>query len=279
MPRRFFWGENAIDTILKVSENVNRQFLDIANSKGYQGSQYEPWMALHSKFIKFEKFPRWQNDSLFFSLQEMREFLALIKRLNPDKETIFSLENYPIRVSSLDSDQYNYFCDKIAEAKSNLENRIPWIRPIYNGIVNKFVPIEGIYEKNENDFGMSTIWLKGLIFYDKRQERPLKLRIENLAHELAHQIIINYQLSDRLIVGDLNAPIYSAIRRTKRPAIMALHGAAALSYMFLAASTDHANDRSLIILHDLIETLKGLKEVKLTPVGQQLYLEMYELTK
>jgi hypothetical protein len=60
---------------------------------------------------------------------------------------------------------------------------------------------------------------------------------------------------------------------------MALHGAAALSYMFLAASTDHANDRSLIILHDLIETLKGLKEVKLTPVGQQLYLEMYELTK
>jgi len=276
MSRRFFWGESAVDSILKVAANVNQQFLESANSKGPNFKRYQPWMAIPFELLKINTPPNWLNGSLFFSEEELKEFADFIALLNPGQAHIFSLENYPLKVSCLSANEAERFRNKILESKIELEARLRWIKPIYDFLIQKIVPIKSLLESDDSDYGMSTIWLKGIIFYDWRQHRPFEFRIENIAHELAHQIIINYQLSDRIIEDDFNRPVYSGIRKVERPAIMAFHGAAALSYMLLAAKALAQENRVQEIRSNLLETLKSLEDIQMTSLGKILLREMYE---
>ena len=136
--------------------------------------------------------------------------------------------------------------------------------------------MENTADEHEFDYGMSVMWLKGVIFFEKKQLSSLEQRVENIAHEVAHQVIINYQLNDFLIDGDLNAKVYSGIRRVERPAIMSFHGAAALSYMLLVAK-EYGNQKRIDELRSgLIKTLDSLNEISFTKVGRKIFEEMHE---
>src|SRR5690606_27268990 len=86
--------------------------------------------------------------------------------------------------------------------------------------------------------GFSSIRSRGAIYLSVPKLEDfyyLELAI-NLSHELGHQALMIYQGADSILNGDLEFPVYSAIRKTNRPAIMAFHAVTALSYMVLFIS-------------------------------------------
>jgi hypothetical protein len=50
---------------------------------------------------------------------------------------------------------------------------------------------------------------------------------------MAHQILMVFETADLLLLTSPDAPVFSGVRNTLRPAIQALHAAAALSFMVI----------------------------------------------
>jgi hypothetical protein len=271
--RQLFIGEKAVDSILEIAKNVNRQFIELAKKRwNSNAEEFQPWMCIPSNLGNGGIPLDWPTHSLFLKGKDLTAVRGFIESLDSEKRPLPSMENYPIRVSNLSSVEEEEFIAKILDARASLVTTVPWIGRLLDNLVQHFVPVESLTDDGM-DYGMSTVWLKGAIFFEKKQLRSLELRTESLAHELAHQILIHYQLSDRLIER-LNEPVYSAIRKTERPAIMTFHGAAALSYMLLAARNINNSERVNILTNDLKETLKSLSAVKLTAVGEIILKEM-----
>lgn len=276
--RKLFIGDDAVDSILEITSNVDNQFIKVASKRWATClGNFSPWMSLPfnmgtSPAVEWpkNKYPR--GKELLF----IRTF---IEQLDPLGRPLPSMESYPIKVSNLNEAEEDVFYHHLGEAEALVCKTTPWIDALKTKIVRNFVPVESLLTNDTADYGMSVIWLKGVVFYEKRQIRPLNIRAENLAHEVAHQVLINYQLSDRLIVGDLNRSVFSAIRKQRRPAILALHGAAALSYMLIIARDLRAEERVIKLKADLTETLQGLEDIPMTKIGKVLLVEMQELVR
>ena len=183
---------------------------------------------------------------------------------------------YELLVSELDAKKLEYFNAQIRNAESELACIIPYFQPLIKNLIQFYVPIENASNDHVHDYGMSLLWFKGAVFFEKGQSFAIERRVENLAHELAHQVIINYQLNDYIIDGDLNEEVYSGIRERLRPAIMSFHGAAALSYMLQVASLYQNKKRTSELKNSLEKTLQSLSEIKFTPVGKVIFEEMHE---
>ncbi len=110
-----------------------------------------------------------------------------------------------------------------------LRQMISWIVPIY-------------HEKYNRPFrrGFSHMQLIGVIFTSfverKSQARDMRRTVLaiDLAHELGHQVLMLYQLADKIMESPLDGPVYSSVRKSDRPAIMALHACVAAAYMMEA---------------------------------------------
>ena len=73
-------------------------------------------------------------------------------------------------------------------------------------------------------------------------KKSLELDIIDLAHEVGHQVLILYTLSDPIISEGENELVYSGARKEYRNAFRALHSAIALCYMIEAASYFQHNE-------------------------------------
>jgi hypothetical protein len=270
--RKLFVGERAVDSILSLNANVNRQFMARCKKSGVDiGPDFRPWMAMPSE-NNLNASNLWPKNQ-YLGLDDLEVVRAWITK-NDESGEIPTLEGYPLKVAHVSNEENENFISKLSEARNHLTKIHPWMDALIQDLILNLVPIEST-RNTDTDYGMSVIWLKGAVFFEKRQFRTLSYRMENLAHELAHQIIINYQLSDLLVEDDLSSEVYSAIRKKNRPALAALHGGAALTYMLIVAKALELPERIHSISHDLSTTLKALDSVKLTPVGMTLRKEMH----
>ena len=82
--------------------------------------------------------------------------------------------------------------------------------------------------------GFSSHLAKGAIFLSlpaRQKFDVIELSI-NLVHELGHQALMVYQMSDDIISpADFETPVYSGVRRCNRPAIQSFHALIALYFM------------------------------------------------
>jgi hypothetical protein len=127
---------------------------------------------------------------------------------------------------------------RVAVALSTLFTAAPVLLPVWQAIVVHVIPLLVTSPTPSRRFGFSSHHLKGYIFLSFA---PPKTAADSateagadavaLAHELGHQVLMTYQVADPIIASNPDAPVYSAIRGTFRPAILAFHGAMALAYM------------------------------------------------
>lgn len=134
---------------------------------------------------------------------------------------------------------------------------------------------------------MSSHQYRGGIFLglpEKNDTCEIELAI-NLSHELGHQTLMIYQQADPLLVSDFGTPVYSAIRKTERPALMSFHAVAALVSMveflsgFVARKlgpssiTLYAENRLSEVLSDLKIGIDSLKNTQFTDLGIRMMNE------
>ena len=140
--------------------------------------------------------------------------------------------------------------------------------------------------------GFSSEFAKGAIFLSipkiaKFSEVELSI---NLAHEMGHQSLMIFQSGDRIIDGDLGAPVFSGVRKTNRPAIQSFHAMIALAFMVeysLSRLDDPAplssdgqgylRKRADELIQDLAIAVTGFSKVCMTRIGQILYDECRDL--
>ena len=169
----------------------------------------------------------------------------------------------------------------------------PWTGELLRAMISWVVPI--YHEKYGRPFrrGFSHMEYLGAIFttFAERAEQGEEWRRSvlavDLAHELGHQALMLYQLTDKILLTPLDAPVYSTVRRTDRPAIFALHACVAAAYMIetciaierakLSSPLEREfarNSISELVPHQRIG-LESLRKVsKFTQIGQLIFDEL-----
>ena len=169
----------------------------------------------------------------------------------------------------------------------------PWTGHLLNTMISWIVPI--YHEKYNRPFrrGFSHLDYLGVIFttFVERASQSEELRRSilavDLAHELGHQALMLYQLTDKILATPLDAPVYSSVRRTDRPAIFALHACVAAAYIVETCIAIEKSTLSSQIerefaynsIFDLVSHqsvgLESLRKVsKFTPIGQLIFDEL-----
>ena len=275
MPRTLFFGPVAIDSVIPLVQATDSKLMTMANSRATQTfTDYSPWMAIPKGMLQTDLETNWVPKNRFFVEQDLSSIQNIFKCINIENDLIPSHEEYQLKISTLQSNDIDHFNSRIMEAETQLMRILPHFELLISRLVRKYIPIDNS-NSVQSDTGMSTLWFKGAIFFESNQRANLDQRTENLAHEIAHQIIINYQLNDTLIASDLNQEIYSGIRETNRPAILAFHAAAALSYMLWIQSTLGNHQRASLLSSQLKSTLADLEKVKTTLIGRKIMDEFH----
>jgi hypothetical protein len=141
----------------------------------------------------------------------------------------------------------------------------PFFKELLPEIVDCIIPISetGVFQSKRSAF--SFYLFKGALFHavpdTSRPNWKIDLSID-IAHEIGHQALMVYQSTDRIISSDLNAPIYSQIRKTERPVIMSYHACVALSYMTRFLMDFAANARDLVSIGEYQYGCERLEEYR-----------------
>lgn len=145
----------------------------------------------------------------------------------------------------------------------------------------------------ENGIGVSMLYARGAVFLsipDADEHKGLRLAI-NMAHEIGHQSLFNYQLSDKILNSDQLTPMYSVVRKTERPAIMSFHALTAVSFMieFLndLIRSSSLNSTELTFAKDVISKFKKdlrvginvFSKANFTLLGKRMLSEFNELAE
>ncbi|MCB0404394.1 MAG: hypothetical protein KDD51_06380 [Bdellovibrionales bacterium] len=217
-----------------------------ANKKGSAAVTYSPWLSLanepggaelHSLSV--------QNRGPRIQPVVDRHYLTLLssKLREGTDRALGRITHVDIASDILVDPTLNASIATLVPASADLLLQIlPWLAGIVSELGFEVIPISHYRDGKAWKRGFSHIDYLGAIFlsFQYRFENAVSLghaRAElavDLAHEIGHQIMMIYQHSDALVDGDAHTPIYSSVRQTLRPAIMALHAAMAMACMMEA---------------------------------------------
>jgi hypothetical protein len=159
-----------------------------------------------------------------------------------------------------------------------LNDLSPWTGQLLKTMISWVIPI--YHEKYNRPFrrGFSHLDYLGVIFTtfvergNQCQELRRSVLAVDLAHELGHQALMLYQLTDKILATPLDTPVYSSVRRTDRPAIFALHACVAAAYMIeVCAAIERSPLSSQIereFAHNSISELVSHQSVGLESLGK-----------
>lgn len=121
----------------------------------------------------------------------------------------------------------------IRKALDILADLSPEIHSAFSALVVQVVPLYST-DGRDRRLGSSHEMAKGAIFMGIPLEPGIDRLLEfavDIAHEVAHQVIITYLAFDDLILSSADRLVFSGVRGTPRPPIRALHAATALCYI------------------------------------------------
>jgi hypothetical protein len=282
MSQSLFLLPEALPAIQKLVLATDQKLLNLIN-RTYQTqyAQYSPWMSIPFRMLHRPATFDWAPVNRLYDEGEYGQIMGILNAIDPERDTIPTHENHDMHLLDLSLDDRAAFNQIMFLAEQRLVQAIPSFQSLLDWMLIKYLPfdVRGGVRDDADDHGqaMSMLWLKGAIFWTHTPGRSVDGLAESLAHELAHQVIINYQLNDLLIKGDLNQPVYSGVRKTNRPAIASFHAAAALTYMILFAQATSNDQRKKELQDNLHKGLFALRTVAFTPIGQKIYQEMHRV--
>jgi hypothetical protein len=176
--------------------------------------------------------------------------------------------------------------DCYAKARAFLFTSDEFFSEVFYDLVHFIVPIAA-----NRKFAFSTHLARGAIFFTAPESsNAVTTMAIDLAHELGHQALMVFQSTDPLLASPLDQPVWSAIRKTTRPAIQSMQAAAAIAFMLVfirgalkRADIDegqrtHLNNSRAALREGLDATLKALDEnCTFTPLGRSLVGEFHEM--
>lgn len=283
-------GQSGTRRLTELSESVRDAYCDLAAAEfGIHGA-FDPNMCLLGK-------PSVSPTSVgsLVALSKANGVLASGDLVSELKQ-ILGNENHPfekvdsslIRFRIVDSHLSSKHSDAIQNSIGLLRDSSDSLAKRFDQLVLRVIPIEGRNGEMVRPMGsgMSVHWNLGCLFLCPPihfADQPLEFAV-NLAHELGHQSLMIYQHSDNIIAGDVDRPVFSAIRRTHRPAILSFHAAVALGSMseflisYLSGSSslhrDYAARRLREISSDLSIAITSFKNVALTELGAEIKAEL-----
>ena len=153
---------------------------------------------------------------------------------------------------------------------------------LYDLMVEYVVPLGGGRNR-----GYSTHLIRGAIFRSLPEDNDEYDVAIDIMHEVGHQVLQVWQSVDPILTTDPNAPVFSQIRQTDRPAIQSFHAAVALGYMrylqrslpddpgMQAAAGRRGASYSRILSYSLELAIESLRDnCQFTDVGEVMLREM-----
>lgn len=278
---------------------------DIADTQSTTGSGYStfaPWMS--SKRLRASQpaspYPFGPTASIFGpkvvgtreELQELGEYLH--RDGNGDLRLIGAKDALQLKVEDPEEPWLEQTRGLAPLAIAQLTKVSPAFRQRIRTLCQILVPLGSNLPGNPRrdvGRGFSSHLFRGAIFMDPPAtvDHRFEAYAINLAHELGHQAFFVYQSADPIIDGPLDAPVYSVIRMTDRPAIQSYHAVVAAAYMaefigdWLAKDgPDKPNSEYLRCrLNENITHVEGgiraLSALRYTDIGRQILDEMLDL--
>ncbi|ATH09314.1 hypothetical protein BIY24_15590 [Halobacteriovorax marinus] len=179
--------------------------------------------------------------------------------------------------------------DVLTHARELISKSVPWVLGLEGKVLYHVVPINTVEAGLKA--GFSTIDMKGVSFFTipaKRSELDIVDFAIDYVHELGHQSLFMYQMSDKIFVDGHQTPIFSPIKNKERPAILAFHALCAIAFMkyFLVEGLNKnafSESQSVYAKKKLIEmtemhsvTLEGIQKsnLELTKLGNLIFEEL-----
>ena len=286
-------GEVGASRTAWLAENLYDKYQsDARNFKGSTFLSYSPWMsfveereALHSYFAP----PASQVSVDKGLLRELRRLFWTRPRCPLGRTSVtFPWISIDTQAGSRNLDLYFEAVELVSSSGEAWRRRV-------NVLAKTIVPLKTLSPRaRPGGVGFSTQLIKGAVFLSRPNLGKLsaiELAI-NLAHEIGHQSLNIYLASDRVIAGKIDAPVYSAIRKTKRPAILSFHAMVALALIvdFSRARLASPGGGLSDIEHDYLAgqlkifeaslkiAIKSFGPIQLTQLGQELLAEFQNLS-
>ena len=280
MAQTLFYLPDALPAIEKLVKATDQKLLNLVNrTYGTQYTRYSPWMSIPFRMLHQPATFEWAPGAREFEAGEYAVVKSILNAMNPELDAIPTHEKHDMHLLDLSEDQRLGFNQSMVQAEQRLIEAIPEFRKLVEWMLLKYLPFDvrgGMRdEATDKSQAMSMLWLKGAIFWSHQPNLSVDVLAESIAHELAHQVIIHYQLNDVLIKGNLNEPVYSGVRKVNRPAIASFHASAALTYMILFAQAIGNDQRKSELKVNLQKGLFALRGIQFTPIGQKIYQEMH----
>lgn len=160
----------------------------------------------------------------------------------------------------------------------------------FQSIVKNIIPMKTIdSEVRKEGVGNSNRESIGALYLSAPSAEPKHIQLAiNIAHEVGHQALMLYQTSDSIIhPAELTRNVYSAVRRTDRPAIQSFHALVALVYMrdFVASidlsklndfEKDFVETQHIMFISWLKANIWDFKKITFTDLGKMIYNELFE---
>lgn len=292
-------GENALPTIIHLTQELHKKILNKINSKyGTSCSRYLPWMSM----------PEPSVDIVTYFTKAIEDVICEQSYLDVLCKEFFKNEAELLGKLDLDSDHVNMYIYKpssdllyvqsaFREGRALLLKSSPFFAALYPILIQTIVPMK-VKNSDNSRAAFSSHELRGAIFRAVPDIESPFWRIDlaiDLAHEIGHQALIVYQAADRIISSELEVLVTSGVRKVPRPAIMSFHAVAALAYMVFYLR-DQTSPRGLDLLNDIEKTyakselaryendlMLGIRALdsscKFTQVGELIYSEYKALLK
>ena len=291
-------GLASANAIHEISENLNQKTVELTSQRlGHEFSHMVPWMCLvcltDTKVHDLSIFlTQYRKGDLIVSPEHLKIIGNFLKTegkplvdssLGPlsglDSSHWFSV------IEDLGANEKNW-TDCYSKARSLVVASDEFFSEIFTDLVHFVVPIEAF-----GKFAFSTHLARGAVFFSAPEPPHQELRMAvDLVHEMGHQAMMLFQSASPLLTSPLDQPLWSAIRKTYRPAIQCLQAASALAYMvvFMRGAMKNANlnaeEKEFLqesydkVMDGLAKTLDGLVEnSKFTPLGNQIIKEFGQL--
>lgn len=240
---RWLTGECGTERLLALSSHLaDKTVKNINQELGESWRGFQPWMSCKSRIDYFsggmpDVLANLNHPPIVFdkkSLQFLCDAFA-----SPDGRPLGYIDpgNSNQTIEPVDSEGLPRFQQEITNAYDMVSSSSKWMAQQLSALVYQIIPLKNndtcpTFRKGGT--GLSVHNYRGGIFLGLPEifdGCTAELAI-NLAHEIGHQAVMVYQYADRILDCDYATPVYSAVRKTERPAIMSFHALVALAYMF-----------------------------------------------
>lgn len=218
---------------------------------------------------------------IMFDTETLSNLLVLAQVRDAAGNYFFS--SFPKNIS-LDKEVTLILASRLEESIKLIKSCSQFGTVLLNSFDPLFVPLTPV--KSKLGSGCSFDALRGLVMIGPCVSGSFLLVLSlGIIHELAHQVISLLFTMDNLVKLPYEEKIYSPIRGSERPAIMAIHSVLALSYMneFIKDVNKQKLDMQIILelknLHQMIDemlrkNISNLEMAAKTPLGTQIYEEI-----